>query len=71
MKGLKKDMVGHSTRAPRLGLILKGWVERTFLISQPPDLNSGLRKLTHGARSFQFLVLSGFLFLLLQFLKFL
>lgn len=41
MKGLKKDVVGHSTRAPHLGLILKGWVERMFLISQPPDLNSG------------------------------
>lgn len=41
MKGLKKDMVGHSTRASCLGLTLKDQVESTFLTSQPPDLNSG------------------------------
>lgn len=36
MKGLKKDLVGHSTRASPLGLILQDRVESIVLTSQPP-----------------------------------
>lgn len=52
MKGLEKDMMGHSTRASRLGLVLKGRVE-------PPDLNSGTHQHEKtDAQSMAFPVLS-------------
>lgn len=59
MKGLEKDMMGHSTRASRLGLVLKGRVESIFLTSQPPDLNSGTHQHEKtDAQSMAFPVLS-------------
>lgn len=73
MKGLKKDRVGHSTRAARLGLILKGWAKSTFLTSQPPDLNSGTHqheKTDPQSTVFPALSIIWLSFLIPQFLKF-
>lgn len=72
MKGLKKDMGEHSTRASLYGCYPQDCEENSFSTSCPPEGNSGTHqceKLTHRAQDFQLLASAGFLCLPCQFLK--